>query len=263
MPFKFADNQTVDSLDNVPNDFRSLYVQNDEGKHVIGEAFASVANAIDGLNGANAAVRKNLSDMKARQVDLSSLADFGSTPDEIKTAFDAQIQDLQEQVGKTGKVNVEKIKDTFEKQFKAQITAAETLANGYKAQLQQVLVENAATQAIVANKGDVDLLMPFIRQQVKMVEGEDKKLVAIVVDEQGDTRYNTSSLPMSVSELVLEMKGKERFGKLFESEQKGGGGAAPGSAARRQGNVGNSREKMSSLDKINAGLDAGQYSRGR
>jgi hypothetical protein len=65
---------------------------------------------------------------------------------------------------------------------------------------------------------------------------------------------------MTISERVQEMKGIERFAKLFPSEAPKGGGAAPGSASRnssqnRPGGV--KTEDMTPQQKIAAGLSRG------
>ena len=73
-----------------------------------------------------------------------------------------------------------------------------------------LLVENNATNAVVDAKGVPELLMPFIKGQVKVIE-EDGSFNVYVVDPQGDRRYSgITGQPMNIKELVMEMKANEK-----------------------------------------------------
>ncbi len=76
--------------------------------------------------------------------------------------------------------------------------------------------------------------------------------MARVVDEAGDVRMGPAGSPMTVAELVAEMKRDTNFAQAFASDTPGGNGTTPRSGpsapAKKTG------EARSSTQKIAAGL---------
>ncbi len=246
MEFEFG---VVESLDKVPEQFRPLYVAGSDGKFALGETFKGVAEAVTGLN-------KALKSERGRKmVDLSALADFGDTPEKIKEAFTSKIKDLEDQLAAGSKVNVEKIRQEFATAHASEVTKHKNRAEALQSQLYGLLVDNQAVSVLAEAKGDTELALPFVRQQVKVVEEEGKASVH-VIDKDGNRRYSTvTGLPMTIKELVVEMKGNARYARLFDSEALSGGGMSPGGGKPPiKPPAGAPR---SALDKIKAGLDKG------
>jgi hypothetical protein len=118
------------------------------------------------------------------------------------------------------------------------------------------LVDNEATAALVREKGSAELLLPIVRQAVKVAE-QDGKFGVYVVDGTGDRRYSgVTGEPMSIAELVVEMKADKRFARAFDAEAPAGGGMAPGSG-KTSPKINNTDRPKSSVDKIRSGLDKG------
>ena len=247
MDFEF---QQVDKIDLVPEQFRGIYEEKD-GKFSVGESFQGVTTAVIGLNKSLKAARAEAKGKTA--IDLSVLSDYGATPEEIKESVAGKITELQNEIAKGGsaKLNLDKVRkemaDAHSKDLQKRDSRTEALQN----QLYGLLVENNATNAIVDAKGVPELLMPFIKSQVKVIE-EDGSFTVYVVDGQGDRRYSgITGQPMTIKELALEMKANEKFGRLFESEAPAGGGMQPGSGKRA---AAGSNEELSSTQKISRGL---------
>lgn len=254
MDIEFED---VDSIEKVPEQFRGIYKQRDDGKYGVDESYKGIADAVTGLNKSLKAAR---AEAKAKTpVDLSPLADFGKTPEEIKESVAAKIQELQQELTKGGdaKLNLEKIKQDLSAAHSKELEARTTREQALQNQLYGLLVKNEATSAIAEAKGLPDLLMPFIENQVKVQE-KDGQNMAYVVDAQGDIRYSgITGQPMTIKELVGEMKANEKFGRLFESEdQRGGGGMPPTGGGRPPAPKG---RVLSANEKIAQGLGKGQY----
>lgn len=258
MEFEFT---PVESIDKVPEQFRGLYAQGEDGKFVVNETYKGVAEAVTGLNRSLKAAR---AEAKARTpVDLAPLADFGKTPEEIKAGITAKMQELQDQLAKGGdaKLNLDKVREDMTRAHQADLQKHTTRAQALQNQLYGLLVENSANSAVAEMKGVPELLLPFIKNQVKVIE-EDGQFNVYVVDSAGDRRYSgITGQPMSIKELVAEMKANEKFGRLFESEAPAGGGMPPRSGStppRTPGKV------MTANEKIAAGLNKGQFrARGR
>lgn len=251
MDFDFS---PVDSVDKVPEQFRSLYSQNpsDDGKFTIDPNFKPVADALLGFNKSNKQLRQEL---KTKAVDLSPLAEFGDSPAAIAEAVKAAVESAGANKNQDVNKAVEAAKAAMAQANAKELEKHTQRNQALQNQLYGLMVENSATAAVAELKGVPELLMPFIKQQVKVQE-EDGQFKVLVVDGQGETRYGATGSPMTIKELVAEMKGNERFGRLFESEQQGGGGMPPNGGRRPPQQQG---RELSANEKIAQGLNKGQY----
>ena len=260
MKFDFSKNQSINALDAVPADFRGLYVEHEGGfKLDDSDSVKSAVAAITALNNSLGAARTELDSAKAKAIDLSPLADFGGTPEEIKQSINTKIEEMQQQLAgsEDAKVNLEKIKQDLAAGYEVKIQKAQERNKALMNQLENLLVTNAAMTAISEAKGDVDLLLPFVQRAIKTVE-EDGQFKVLVVDDAGDRRYSgTTGTQLSIKELVEEMKGNDKYSKLFQSEAPSGGGKSP---APHFGSPNVGKKELTSVEKIAAGLSKGQYS---
>lgn len=255
MDFEFTE---VESLDKVPEQFRPIYAETEEGKYAPSEDYKGVVEAVTGLNKSLKAARAEAKNKK--EVDLSPLQDFGQDPSEIKQNIDSKMKELQDELAKGGdaKLNLEKVREELAQGHKKELEKYQTRAEALQNQLYRQLGENEARSSIVDLKGDPELLMPFVLQQLKPVE-EDGEYKVYVVDAAGDRRYSgVTGQPMTPKELVAEMKANEKYGRLFESEAPAGGGMPPGSGNRAPAPKG---KTLSANEKIAAGLNKGTYKR--
>lgn len=266
MDFSFSENQTVEDINKVPQDFRGLYKQGDDGKYALNsddEGVKSAVSAITRLNSALANERKN----RPAKVDLSGLKDFGETPEDIVKNVQTKITELEEAAAgsKEAKLNLDKVKEDLAKGFskeKEQLTKRNEALTG---QLHGLLVETAATSAIAELKGVPELLLPFVKNHVKVIE-EEGQFKVFVVDGANERRYSgTTGEPMSIKELVAEMKASDKYARLFESDTASGGGTKPGSHAKGNQNIQKKSgdRELSSIEKIAQGLNKGQAGRGK
>jgi len=241
-----------DSLETVPEQFRPLYTPEagEDGKFSVNPDFAGVATAINGFNKTAKTLRQQL---KGAAVDLSPLAEYGSTPEEIQQGIQAAMQTLKE--GAKGKgEEVQKQIDSMKEALKAahakELGTKDTRIEGLQNQLYQLMVRNEANTAIAREEGIPDLLMPFVEQQIKVSEA-DGKFNVNVVDADGEIRYGATGGPMSVTELVQEMKTKDMYLPLFKSPGRSGGDTRPGGGSRPPAPR---QQALSANDKIARGL---------
>lgn len=263
MEFNFGENTEVTDLTKVPTQFHGLYAEAD-GKFKLRDApeVKGAVEAILGLNKALVASRAEAKAAKGKAVDISALKDFGATPEEIKAAVDAKLKELTDELAKgdKAKLNLDKIKADLAAAHSNDLKSKDTRIGALTGQLYNLLVENAATSAVAEAKGVPDLLLPFVKQQVKVVE-EDGQFQVYVVDGQGDRRYSgITGQPMTIKELVAEMKSNEKYGRLFESEAPQGQGTPPGQQ-RRAGQI-QTGATLTPLQKIQSGLNKGQFQKG-
>jgi hypothetical protein len=265
MDFLFSENKEVQSLDKVPTDFQGLYKQ-DGDKYVLdteNTATKSAVSAITRLGEALKASRAESKSFKGQKVDLSSLSDFGTSPEEILASFKTKTEELEGKLAGNdeAKLNLDKVREDLAKGHAKDMEGMKFKNTALGTQLNKVMVESVAKSAVNEAKGDVDLLMPFVTTQVRNVE-ENGEFKVFVVDPQGDKRYSgVTGEPMSIVELVSEMKGSDKYAKLFTSEQKSGGGMPPGSSNKSLGTQKPNQGDLSPVDKIAEGLKKGLYTK--
>lgn len=241
------------SLDTVPEQFRPMYGTEvgDDGKYAVNPVFAGVATAINGFNKTTKTLRQQL---KSAAVDLSPLAEYGSTPDEILTGFQTALQTLKEGAkgkGEEVQKQIESMKEALKAGHAKELGVKDQRIEGLQSQLYQLLVRDAANGAISKEDGIPDLLLPFVERQIKVSEA-DGKFSVNVVDDSGEIRYGNTGGPMTVSELVQEMKTKEMYLPLFKSPGRSGSDTRPGSTIRQP--LPGNRE-LSANEKIAQGLN--------
>jgi hypothetical protein len=112
-------------------------------------------------------------------------------------------------------------------------------------------------RAALAEAGAVnaDLVLPFLERQVQVAE-ENGRFVVQVKGPDGNPRYSgVGTGPMTIKELVGEMRTQEQFLPFFKSDKPSGGGTPSGG---RPTPSGRKVEDMSPREKITAGLAARQ-----
>jgi len=139
---------------------------------------------------------------------------------ESKEQWSKLEKDLQEKHQQQLKAYEEKIQ-SLSQQNEETISAMQT-------SLEKEIKGKGIVSAIAENEGNLALLQPHVDPHVKVVE-EDGTYNARVVDDKGQIRINDKGQPMSISELVSEMKQKPEFqgeGIFKKEKQDGGSGSA-------------------------------------
>lgn len=109
--------------------------------------------------------------------------------------------------------------------------------------LQREMIDARATEAITKHRGSVKLLLPSVRDAVRIERTEDGKYRAVVVDEHGDPRLapdaKTASEYMTIEQYVLSLRDTDDYARAFEGTGASGSGAtgAGGRAARTPGQI--------------------------
>lgn len=275
MEFDFEKHSTLPNLDAVPEGYRALYSEADvDGKKVF-RISDQARGIVEAYVGTNKALTKSRADLKAandesasRRVTKKAVVDMAKAlgveevdENEPLTALKGYVEGLAEKVrgGQEVKINLAKIQQDYDKRLGEANTLSEAKLTKMQGALERYLVDQAATAALAAAKGSVDLLLPHVKKHTKVVAEGDEYVVR-VIDAQGDARSNGKGGFMNVNDLVAEMKTQAAFGRAFDSETPSGTGARPGSMQQRPSK---SDEPKDAISKISAGLAKGQYSKGR
>jgi hypothetical protein len=252
MDFDFP--PVVADIATVPSQFAPLYEKTDNGFKISDDP--KVKGAVEAIHGYAKAVKAARSDADAirkTKIDLTPLKEYGEDPATIATSISERIQKLQDEVGKAAKADVEALRKDLTGHHLKEKESLLQKQNRLREQLCSVFVENTARSAIADLKGDAALLMPFVKERVRVTDNPDGSIAVQVVDETGNRRYNSASNDMTIPELVAEMKTSKTFARLFDSEAPRGGGMPPngGKATPR-----NDPSTLNPQEKVKKGLQA-------
>lgn len=248
MDFTFEQNQTVEALDKVPAPFNAFYVEAD-GKFSIDPKFKDVTKSIDGLNKTAKTLRGGEKTLKDQVAAWSGL---GESPEAVKT----MLEDLNEKLAKGEKINPEKIKQDLNAGFDKERNTWKEEKSGLENAVRKYLITSAATSALAEAKGSVELLLPIVERQVKMVKADNGDYKVVVVDAQGDTRFGAGGSELTIAELVANLKADKSYARAFDSESAGGGGTDPKKTSQPARQPVKEQGDKSPMDKIAAGLKA-------
>lgn len=262
MEFDFATNTNVVNIESVPEDFRGLYSQGEDGTYILNTTdplTKSAVNAVVRINNALKASRLEVRNASSKAVDLSPLSDFGATPTEIATKFQTMLEEASVAGDTDMSTKISKIKDDLAKGSKAEIANRDKIIVQQDEQLFGLLGRLEGEKAFEKyHSVGSDICMPHLLPSLKTVRQEDGKLAVRVVDDAGDPRYSTAGGGfMTIDERVAEMKSIEKYGPLFKSEQRNGAGTPPGAGRIVSGTQHKeSSDKKSPAQKISAGLES-------
>lgn len=272
MLYDFSANETVDTLDVVPEIAKSLYVQKD-GKFVLSDVLKPFALAYVGesktLDKTRSDLKKANAESASRRVSGTALVEFlkgrgvESIDEENPIAtVEAYVVDLIDKSKKGGEVNVNMAKVKAESDRR--IAEVETVANGRVVKMQgtlnRYLVNQQATAALAEAGGNIDLLLDKVVKAARVVqEGDD--FVVRIIDEAGEVRSNGAGGYMDFKGYVAELKTKPVYQPAFKSEVSSGTGHQPGGSKTalkpKDGAVKTANQKIAS------GLAAAEKQSGR
>tara|TARA_R100001143_G_scaffold62940_1_gene67671 strand:+ start:4461 stop:5267 length:807 start_codon:yes stop_codon:yes gene_type:complete len=221
MPFTLV----LDSIEDLPEIVQAEYEQRDDGKFYLQTTPAEGFEVTqpEKLMKALSTERENVKKLR------SQVGKFeGIDPDRARSALEKLEEfenwDPDQQVQERVAAREKKLLEQHSKELKQQEERSVRL----KEQLEKTLVTEAATKAIADNKGSIDLLLPLIQAQTRLVQNEDGAYRVEVIDPLDNTARPTSTgESMSIDDLVKEMRGSDRYSRAFDGSGQSGGGTPP------------------------------------
>jgi len=266
MPFDFEENQTVEDINNVPEEFQGLYEQTNEGYQIadsvkpLVDAYAGTTKALNKERNAKSQANEEAKTRRHALKEVESIiteAGFDVGDEEIPNVVKNVLSDLQTKAknGEQLNVDLDKVRDEMKRKQDEAVSAKDKEIGARDKALEKIMIKGTAESELAAAKGNTRLLMPHIRDMTKVVNtGNDDDGVPVyevrVLDEDGDFRTDGKGGYMGVKDLIAEMKTMDEFKSAFESETPSGGGSQPGTGQKKP----SSGEKQSSNQKISAGL---------
>lgn len=233
----------VDNLEKIDEKYHDLYTEQD-GVYVL-NVEPSEGMALENVEGLKETLNKVNKENRTLKRDLKKFD--GLDPDEAKKALDKldELGDLdpEKDAERIAQEKLEKGQEKLIAPFKEENQKLKDRNDKLLNSLQKSSIESAALRAVEQYGGSARLLMPHIRDRVKLVENDDGEFDIQVVDEGGDLRTKADREgkvhEMSVEDLVGEMRESEEFAPAFNGTAQSGGGTPPGGpkAGQRRGGV--------------------------
>jgi len=218
----------VEKIEDAPETVRSFYKARDDGKFVL-SVEESDGYALENISGLKSALGKERSTREQLERDVVKFKDID--PDKAREALEkwAEFQaiDPAKEADKIANTKFEAARDQLVKSHEAALKPVTDRNAKLEAAVDGLTRKQQATAAIAAAKGEVGLLLPHVLPQTKVKENDSGEFVVEVVDASGATRFGAKGEPMTVAELVAEMKASETFARAFDGEGHSGSGKQP------------------------------------
>jgi hypothetical protein len=204
-------------------DVSKLYKQ--DGDRFVLDVEPSDGFALENIEGLKKTMGKEITARKAAEAKLEAFADLD--PDKARDALSKvdKMKDWKpdEKVKEQLNATIAEVQKKFDDE-KKKLVGENTFLQG---QLDHALVVSVATQAIAAEKGVPELLLPHVRARTKVVR-EGDKMVVQVVNDAGNPDFdivNGQTVPKTVDSLVKSMKDHKVYGRAFEPNGSSGAGS--------------------------------------
>tara|TARA_R110002051_G_scaffold22502_5_gene58174 strand:+ start:1365 stop:2132 length:768 start_codon:yes stop_codon:yes gene_type:complete len=235
----------LDTIDDAPEALREHYTEQD-GKFVL--AVEAVGGyALEDVSGLKSALGKERTRAEKLERDVVAFKDLD--PAKARTAL-AELEELKaldpaKEADKIANTKFEAAKAQLLEKHNADLTERDGRIKTLNGAVDGLVREQRATAAIAEAKGAVDLLLPHVLRFTRTVE-KDGKFSVEVIDADGNCRIGDSKgSPMTIKDLVAEMRGSETFGRAFDGDGQSGSGKQqdnPGGGTKK-GDMGGSREE--------------------
>ena len=254
----------VESLDAVPESYRSFFTQSDDG-FVIADDFKAAAATINGLTknlneertksssknkeaaDRRAALKHVQDTLASAGIEVESLSPESFNAETITGFIASQTSGVNDDL----QARLAAQKEKLTQQAQSTLTAKDQEIEVMRGSLDRYLKVSQAQSAIAEHKGDAKLLMPFVSERLTVTQMDNGDFGVQVVNPDGTPAYGGTGDPMTPSELVASMKADPSYGRLFDADVPPGGGAMA-SRGPRSRQV--SRDKASGKDLLAAGL---------
>lgn len=223
----------LDSIDGLSDEIKAQYKQVAEGdsagKYVLDVETAGglVLENVEGLKSALGATKAELDTAKSAIDGYKGLPNAKAVRDQLAELARLKQLDPEKEADKLATLRMESQIAEFNKKHETALAAHEDRAKQLTSQVERLLIDSESMAAITAEKGDPELLLPFIRPRLRMVE-QDGTFSVQVLDAHGNQEYavrDNKPVEATIKDLVARFKANEKFGQFFAASGTSGGGS--------------------------------------
>lgn len=208
--FEFSNE--VSSLDSVPEQYRPLYQEAEGGTSFVLDKGLAKKLDVSGFKKALNAERALREQFEKKSLEMSRKLE---SIDPVKKESELEPDKIQS------------IYKKAEEKYLKELEQYKTTNSKLLSRVEKATIDDAAIRAISEEKGSVDLLLPIIRNLVKVEFDSEYRPHTVVHDLDGERMVDGQG-NMSIKDLVKYLKRNERFSRAFEAENKSGAGTAVG-----------------------------------
>lgn len=218
----------VETIDAVPEAARGFYQEN-EGKFVL-QVEPVNGYALENVEGLKTTFSKEMTKRKELEKTLLKFKDID--PERARDAL-AKLEEMgnidpTKEADKIVSERLEAAKKQLLEKHNKDLEGRDGRIGQLTKTVESLLIDQAATAALAEAKGSVELLLPHVQRHTRVRESDGKYFVE-VVDKDGNARIgNSKGDPMTINDLVQEMRKSEAFGRAFDGSGQSGGGKPPG-----------------------------------
>ena len=233
----------LETIDGVDPAIAALYTKGEDGKyHLDAEGLGEIQAALKAANKEAADRRKALEGYK--DVDPARYQ-------ELLKADEERAQKDAESKGQWDKLREQMAQKQAEKDA-AHANREKTLLSA----LEQHLVDAQATAAIAAAKGIPQLLLPHVKNRVKVIEENGAFKVQVLGQDGNPMIADAAGPPAGIAHLIESFKADPIYGRAFEGTGASGGGGAQSAFAGQKTMPLDAFNRLGSKDRV-AFINAG------
>jgi len=212
----------VETLEGLPEDVAKEYKKRDDGKFVLD------VTSVDGLELAEvsklqSALSKERENNRKAKEQLKAFE--GIDPEKSREALRKVEEMANWEPEQKVKEQIEAVKSQMMDAHAKEKAKLEEKLKKLVSSLEEAMIVSVASQELAKQKGSVRLLMPHIRQQTRLREADGSFIVEVMGEDGNPRLVGSDGHPMSIAELVAEMKTQDDFASAFEGTGATGSGA--------------------------------------
>lgn len=226
----------LETIDAAPESVRSFYKETD-GKFVL-DVEAVDGFSLEDVSGLKNTLGKEMTLRKKLEKDVVRFKDLD--PEKARDAL-AKLEELgnfdpAKDADKIVNERLEAARRQLVEKHGEEIKTRESRIGALTKTVESLLVDQVATAALAEARGAVELLLPHVQRHTRVREDSNGHFVVEVVDKDGNARIgNSKGDPMTISDLVQEMRKSDTFGRAFESSGHAGSGKQPDNRSGESG----------------------------
>jgi len=212
---------TKTEFDSLDEGIRGLYEAKEDG-------YMLAVEGIEDVSGLKGALAKERADREKYAKQVKGWEALGKTPEEITELLVKQQEDEKKKLESKGEYDklVAQINESHQKALGAKDKEIEAMSRT----LEKHLIDAAVISAISDEGGNAKLLLPHVKDRVKVVKSDDGDYaVNVLLPDKSAPLVGNDGKPLSISAFVKSLKEDEVFQVAFKATGKGGSGALPGS----------------------------------
>lgn len=219
---------TKEEHSSLPDSLKGEYKLADDGSGYVLDVIGVQGLNLENVSGLKSALEKERQSLREAETRLKAFGDLDPTKSR------EALSKLEEMANWDPDQKIKEGIAERERQLIQRHEEALGLANGrgdgYKKQLEELLIDNAARDALVNAGGNPTLLLPHLRSSIRMRDVDGKLMAEVFNPETKAARVGGShGEAMSIEQLVGELKQNPAFAGCFEGTGSTGTGAVNGS----------------------------------